>query len=280
MELPGITLVTPSLNQGRYLEATLRSVLDQAYPALDYRVMDGGSQDGSTDILRKYGEHLGYWESAPDKGQADAIFRGFEEGSGEVLGWLNSDDLLLPGALRRVGEWFGQNPDCECVVGASLLIDEAGDVRRDARGHVVFNPGLEMGFRHLLLVGCWGFNQPAVFWRRRAFFESGGFDRALQFAFDYDLFLRLARRRPICRMPVFLASFREHSASKTSTMDAVRERETREVRRRFGFVEPLSRRDRWEASYRAWRARMTYRVMKFRLLTGLATLPGGIAFLQ
>src|SRR4051812_44065291 len=109
-KLPRVTVVTPSFNQGRFLEATLRSVLNQQYPDLEYIVLDGGSTDGSVDILRRYAAQLAYWHTRKDAGQADAIATGFEMATGEVLCWVNSDDILLPGALHRVGAFFRDHP--------------------------------------------------------------------------------------------------------------------------------------------------------------------------
>lgn len=108
---PAISLVTCSFQQGKYLEQTLRSVLDQGYPGLEYIVIDGGSTDRSIDIIREYEPALSYWVSEPDRGQTDALVKGFRRATGEILGWLCSDDLLLPGALHAVGEFFARHPD-------------------------------------------------------------------------------------------------------------------------------------------------------------------------
>jgi glycosyltransferase involved in cell wall biosynthesis len=268
MNTPVITIVTPSFNQARFLEETLRSVLGQGYPALEYIVMDGGSTDGSAGIIRRYAPRLAHWESAPDRGQADAIFRGFERGTGEILGWLNSDDLLLPGALAAVADWFGRHPREECGIGASLLIDAETCGRRDARGRPAFNPGLGRGFSDLLHRGCSGFNQPAVFWRREAFRAVGGFDRDIRFCFDYDLFLRLARRRPIRGITAFLAAFREHDESKTALLQAVREAEQQELWRRHG-----RRTDDGACAWGAARERWAMRAVKLLLLARILRLP-------
>src|ERR1044071_5583992 len=116
-----ITVVTPSFNQAKYLETTLRSVHEQDYPCVEHIVMDGGSTDGSVEILRKYSAHLAYWCSEKDRGQADAIAKGFQRATGDILCWLNSDDVFLPGALRAVSEYFTRHPEAEVVCGGAYI---------------------------------------------------------------------------------------------------------------------------------------------------------------
>jgi glycosyltransferase involved in cell wall biosynthesis len=220
--LPKLTIVTPSYNQGIFIEKTIRSVLDQNYPNIEYIVMDGGSTDGSVEIIKRYENRLTYWESHRDDGQADAIYRGFERGTGEILGYLNSDDLLLPGCLEKVGNWFMKHPEEEWVVGGSVIIDPDGKpIIRSRRGIPEADLGVKVTFKRLLLHNCGGFHQPASFWRRDVFFASGGFDRSLRFCFDYDMYLRLAKRKNSGHIKSFLAAFRYHPASKTNTLDNV-----------------------------------------------------------
>jgi glycosyltransferase involved in cell wall biosynthesis len=124
--LPRITIVTPSFNQAAFIEETILSVLSQEYPSLEYIVMDGGSTDGSVEFIRKYEGKLAYWQSGKDKGQSDAISNGFARATGEILGWLNSDDTLAQGTLRRVGEFFAAHPDVDITYGNMYLIDPSG----------------------------------------------------------------------------------------------------------------------------------------------------------
>ena len=234
-EFPKISIVTPSYNQVDFIDATLKSVLDQGYPNLEYIVMDGGSTDGSVEIIKKYADRLVHWESAPDKGQADAIFRGFERATGEILGWVNSDDLLLPGCLERVGNWFRKHPEEEWVVGGSVIIDHDGKpVIRSRRGLPEGDLGVKVTFKRLLLHNCGGFHQPASFWKRDVFFANGGFDRSLRFCFDYDMYFRLAKRKSSGHMRSFLAAFRYHPVSKTSTLDEVFHAENEILWRKYG----------------------------------------------
>jgi len=234
LHLPRISIVTPSHNQAAFLEQTIRSVLDQDYPDLEYIVMDGGSTDGSVDIIRKYADCLAYWVSEKDNGQADAIMRGFQRATGDILAWVNSDDTLLPGALRRVGEYFARRPEVEVVVGGCIRVDEQGQpLRARGFGPVVCNLGTSQNLRKLLYWDL-GFAQPASFWRREAFFAVGGFDTSLRFCFDYDMYLRLAQRKPFGRIKAFLACFRVHSESKTSTLNEIRRQENELLWRRNG----------------------------------------------
>lgn len=233
-ELPKISIVTPSYNQASYLEDTLKSILNQNYPNLEYIVMDGGSTDGSVDIIKKYADRLTYWESAPDKGQADAIFRGFEHATGEILGWVNSDDLLLPGSLDKVGNWFRKHPEEEWVIGGSVLIDHYGKRIYARFGLPKADLGVKVTFKRLLLHNCGGFHQPASFWKRNVFFLGGGYDRSLRFCFDYDMYFLLAKRRNSGRIRSFLAAFRFHQDSKTSTLDNIFHKENEILWRKYG----------------------------------------------
>jgi len=183
--------------------------------------MDGGSNDGSVDIILAYADRLAYWVSAPDNGQADAIYRGFERCTGEIIGWVNSDDLLLPGCLYKVANYFISNPKKECVVGGCVIIDSKNNIIKDRLGLPVLNAGIKVTFDKLLYWGC-GFNQPASFWRRDVFFEVGGFDTSLKFCFDYDMYFRLAKRKAFGLLIDCIACFRIHETSKTYTLQHIR----------------------------------------------------------
>ena len=124
--LPKISIVTCSYQQGRYLDATMRSVLEQRYADVEYIVIDGASTDNSVDIIRRYADRLHYWVSEPDAGQTDALIKGFKHSTGEIQGWLCSDDLLLPGALEQVSRFFAEHPEVDAAYGDSIWIDSAG----------------------------------------------------------------------------------------------------------------------------------------------------------
>ena len=239
---PKISIVTPSYNQAQFLEETLRSVLLQGYPNLEYLVLDGGSTDGSKEIIEAYAPHLTYWRSEPDDGQSAAIREGFSRATGDILGWLNSDDLLLPGCLHNVARYFMQNPDAECVVGGTIVVDADNRVVRDRMGLPKISRGGIRTLKRLLLVDC-GFYQPASFWRRGTYSEVGALDPQFVFTMDYDLYLRFAARRPLNHVDKLLACFRFHPQSKTSRLQETRARESQMLRRRYSRSEisPLYR---------------------------------------
>lgn len=207
---PRITLVTPSFNQGRYLEEAIRSILLQGYPNLEYRVIDGGSGDGSVAIIRKYADWIDHWESAPDRGQTHAITKGFAGATGEVCGWLNSDDVFCPGALATLMALRAKNPRAVAWVGACQEIDAAGGQLR------VVTP--KIGEPDTF--GDWGFAvrfyQPACLFSRAAFERVGGLREELVYVMDVDLWLRLARAGAFasCDTPVAVA--RLHPEAKTT----------------------------------------------------------------
>jgi hypothetical protein len=213
--LPKFTVVTPSYQQGRFLQATLFSVLGQEGVRLDYIVRDGGSTDESLDVLKRFAPRLKAWASEPDGGQADAVRRGFEGldcGPDDLMAWVNSDDMLMPGALRHVAAYFARNPDVDVVYGHRILVDGEGhDIGR------WFTPR-----RSCFNLGIHDFiPQEAMFWRRRIWDKVGGIDASFQFSADWDLLLRFERAGArFHRMPWFLGLFRRHPAQKTATQAA------------------------------------------------------------
>lgn len=209
-QLPKISIVTPSFNQGEFLEQTILSVLNQNYPNLEYIILDGGSTDNSVDIIRKYEDQITFWESKPDNGQADAIYRGFTRASGDIIAWINSDDYYLAGALIAVGNYFTKYPSIEWLAGNATIVD--------SQGHELLKCyTTNISFDHLYYCDVL-FTQPSIFISRKAFFECGGFDKTLAFCMDYDLFLNLSLRSKPLQVPDFLSAFRYHTNAKTSTI--------------------------------------------------------------
>ena len=184
--LPKISLVTPSLNQGKFIRATIESVLSQGYPDLDYRVQDGGSADGTLAVLNEYEGRVPF-VSERDAGQADALNRGLARATGDVLGYLNSDDVLCPGALAAVGEAFASDPDLMFVWGRASYLNEAG---------APISPYLVRPDAMKRLADACFIAQPAAFFRRRVWEEVGPFDATLHHTMDYDYWLRIASRYP------------------------------------------------------------------------------------
>lgn len=261
---PKITIITPSYNQGQFLEETIRSVLLQNYPNLEYIIMDGGSSDKSLEIIKKYEPWLTYWVSEKDNGQADAIYRGFEKATGDIIGWLNSDDYLLPGALQKVAVSFMKNSEVEFVIGGGLVVDAEGRLIRKLYS---FPQTFES-----LLVGGQYFMQMSSFWRRDVYLAVGGLDSSLRFCFDYDLFLKLARRRTPAGFDAMLSAFRIHDVSKTSTIwETVALPEIEFIRQRYG-VESFSnehRQNLWNESNREF-----YRITREGILKDICRDPG------
>jgi hypothetical protein len=206
----GFAIVTPSFNQARFIEQTIVSVLDKEV-LLDYVVQDGGSTDGSVEIFHRHAARLPSWESATDRGQADAITRGFAKTTGrpeDLMAWLNSDDFYLPGALRFVGEWFAQHPTVDVLYGNRVVVDEKG--REITRWFLPRHDPSLLRLNDFV-------PQETLFWRRRIWDRVGGVDTSLQFAIDWDLLLRFQEAGAIiAHVPYFLACFRVHQAQKTS----------------------------------------------------------------
>ena len=198
---PAIAIVTPSFNQGHVLEATIRSVLDQGYPSLEYVVQDGGSTDGSVAILERYASRLLAWESAADGGQAAAINLGLRRTRGEIMAYLNSDDILMPGALAYVANYFRSHPEVDVVYGHRVLIDGNGD----EVGRWVLPPHDDRVIAFADFIP-----QETMFWRRRAWEAvGGGIDESFRFAMDWDLILRFRDAgMTFRRLPRFLGGFR------------------------------------------------------------------------
>jgi glycosyltransferase involved in cell wall biosynthesis len=225
---PKISIVTPSFNQGQFLEETIRSVLLQNYPNLEYIIMDGGSADNSVEIIKKYEKHLSYWISEKDNGQSDAIYRGFEKTTGKIIAWTNSDDYYLPGTFEHVAKIFSRDKEIECLIGTGGIVKEDGEI-------FVKHYSYNQNFDSLLCAGQL-FVQNACFWKRDVFFEIGGFDRCLQFCFDYDMFLRFAKRKQLSRTNRMLCIMRLHEYSKNTMLwDNIATKEIPLVQRRHGI---------------------------------------------
>ncbi len=223
---PTISIVIPSYQQGRYLARTLYSVLNQKYPALEFVIQDGGSSDETLDVINRFDPALSLWRSEPDDGQGDAINRGFRETTGEIMAWLNADDLLLPGSLAFVASYFAAHPEVDVVYGNRIMIDE-----HDGQIGTWVLPAHEdrvLGLADYV-------PQETLFWRRRIWEAAGGYvDPRFAYALDWDLLIRLrSAGAKMVRLPRFLGAFRVHAAQKTTADSSTGTIECDLIRRRL-----------------------------------------------
>lgn len=228
--LPRITIITPSYNQGRFIEQTIESILSQGYPDLEYIVLDGGSTDETIGILRKY-EHRLHWISEKDRGQPHAINKGLAMATGEVIAFLNSDDLYEPGALLAVGEFFARNPQAAWVTGKCRNIDQDG---REIRRWITLYKNLWLRLkRYEVLLVLNYISQPATFWRRQVMDEVGYMVETLYYTMDYEYWLRVGQRFRLWFINRYLACFRIHPASKSGSSAQAQFDEELEIVRRY-----------------------------------------------
>ncbi len=245
-ELSKISVVTPSYNQARFLERTIRSVLEQGYPNLEYLVIDGGSTDGSVEIIRRYEDRLAYWVSERDAGQSAAINRGLRRARGDVLCWLNSDDFFAPGTLGIVGRALRPGGDADVLVGDMAFVSETGE-------ELLTLPGRFDGLKAL---ACYwhGYHlhQPSIFWRREVTQSVGYLDEGLHLTMDYDYWLRMARGFRFVNAGRVLSFATRHGAAKTGgdNFRTYRQAQFRNVLRHF--ASPFTRKD-WDARAAVYR---------------------------
>jgi glycosyltransferase involved in cell wall biosynthesis len=226
---PLITVITPSFNQAQFIERTIHSVLDQRYPNLEYIVVDGGSTDGTLDILRRYEGQL-RWISEKDSGQSEAINKGFRLAKGEIVAWLNSDDIYLPGALEEVSRHFVEHPTVMMVYGEGYMIDENDKVKCRF-------PFTETKFDLWKLIYHGDYIlQQSTFFRRSVFDSIGLLDQSLHYTMDWDIFIRIGKRFGIDYVPEYLGSIREHGQAKTSTGGSRRFQEIKGTVRKHGLM--------------------------------------------
>ena len=208
---PLVSIITPSFNQARYLESTIRSVLDQDYPAIEYIIVDGGSTDGSLEIIQSFSDRLAWWVSEKDRGQTDAINKGLARARGEILAWLNSDDTYQPHAVAEAVACLRERPEVGLVYGDANFIDENGRVIGRFPAAQTDYRRLRQGYVHI--------PQQASFWRANLWHKVGPLDPSFYFAMDYDLWVRLAALAPVLYTGRLWANFRLHSQGKTINAD-------------------------------------------------------------
>ena len=211
MEYPLVSIVTPSYNQAKYLEETIQSVINQTYPNIEYIIIDGGSDDGTLDIIRKYELHIAWWVSEKDKGQTDAINKGFAKAKGEILAWLNSDDTYLPNAVDEAVAYLMAHPEVGMVYGDANYIDSQGSVIGKFNAQQTSYARLRRGGVYI--------PQQASFFRASLWEQVGPLVPSFYFAMDYDLWVRFAKIAEIHYFPRLWANFRLHDDAKTIAED-------------------------------------------------------------
>lgn len=259
VDLPRVTIVTPSFNQGQFLEETIRSVLLQSYPNLEYIIVDGGSTDDSVEIIRKYERWLTYWVSEPDRGQGSAINKGFRHSTGQIMGWLNSDDCLQLGAIWQIVSVFNRSPQTNLVCGYRQAIDANS---RHVRYEAYLKPE-KFSLSRICYVP-----QETVYWQRAVWEAVGELDESYQFALDFDYWQRvlLASYR-FDLLPRFISLFRLHADAKGERTLDVRKRELARIHLRYLHTAKTEVELRRELSPAWW-----WRMRFLRLLAGLRLL--------
>lgn len=261
MSEPKITIVTPSFQQAKFLEATMLSVLSQSFAPLEYMVIDGGSIDGSVEIIHRHADKLAYWCSESDDGQTAAINKGLRRAMGQIVGWLNSDDILLDGSLEKIAAAF-DDPNVQAVCGWVISIDENGT---PISRRVYPQPTIDVLLSRSLLP------QPTVFWRRELFRQIGFLDESFHVCMDLDFWVRLAGQGIVPKLiPSFTAGFRRHSDQKTDSRSEKWQTEEQSIWRRLHGTSADRKRLR-EAVPLAWRIR--YSLMKRAMKSGFYKYP-------
>ena len=225
MDYPKITIVTPSYNQGVFIEKTILSVISQGYPHLEYLVCDGGSTDETVEILRKYDWQITWWCSEKDKGQTDAINKGMRRATGDIVGWLNSDDVMLPGTLWTVARFYQQHPDTDFANGYTIEIDQDGKI---------------INFMHMVMSqfffkrGSYNISQLGMFWRREIFDKIGYLDESFHACMDVEWLIRVYEAGlRVRRINKNLGAIRIYEETKTAQHGDIWKRDAEEIRRKY-----------------------------------------------
>lgn len=236
MEYPKISIVTVSYNQCKFIEDNIKSVIEQNYPNVEHIIIDAGSTDGTIEILKKYDKHLN-WVSEPDKGQSDGLNKGFKKATGDIIGWINSDDKLAKNSLLKVGDFFNNNQNKIAVVGNQILINEKGEYLKTIKSRPYTHD--------YLLDHARGITQNSTFFKRAVFDEIGYIDESLHYAMDRDLFIRIASIKEMVYIPESLAEFRLQPNAKTSEGSYKFAKELIKIRKKYkgNFFSPGNRND-------------------------------------
>lgn len=260
--LPKISIITPSLDQGKFLEDTILSVLNQNYPNLDYIIIDGGSTDNSIEIISKYKKKLTYWISEPDKGQTNAINKGFEKATGDIINWINSDDLLAPGSLNCLTKEIRNSPNADFYFGDYRVIDK--------NGREIFSRKSPPYNFNTLFYGRQLSCQPAVFFKRSLLENIGYLDESFNFCMDTEFWIRAAcKGAKFKQVKFYIAITRFHDQAKTTRMQQILHDEHKMVVRRYNSLSFLGKHSKAENIYytlmnRFWRLAAALKRIVFR----------------
>ncbi|HEY5587484.1 MAG TPA: glycosyltransferase family 2 protein [Candidatus Paceibacterota bacterium] len=224
---PKISIITPSFNQGKYIEETILSVINQDYLNIEYLVIDGGSTDNTVDIIKKYENNITYWVSEKDSGQSEAINKGFKKATGDIVCWINSDDILMPDALKTVSEYFVMNQDIDFLNGYTLRIDKSSKI--------LFNHFILQPKKWYAKHGVYYVSQQAMFWRTKVFDEIGYLDETFHARMDQEFLVRLLLNNyKIGFVNSILGAIRIHEDTKTSQNSDIWENDKNELIKRYG----------------------------------------------
>ena len=255
MKYPKISIVTPSYNDARYIERTILSVIDQGYPNLEYIIIDGGSTDGSVDIIKKYQDRISYWISERDNGMYYAIQKGFERSSGDIMGWINSDDVLHPGSLFTIGQIFGDYPAVNWLEGFPNTIDEQGRIVYASSVYEVdklffYQKKHQHSFKYI--------QQESTYWRRDLWERAGAYiSTSYKYAGDFELWMRFFRMEKLHTVYALLGSFRLSNSGRASV-----EHYNDYVQETFSILEkyPLTRKEQAMLRYREFMEKVSFKL--------------------
>lgn len=226
---PKVSVITPSYNQGQFIEETILSVLNQTYPNIEYIIIDGDSNDNSVEIIKKYSEDLTYWVSEKDSGQTDAINKGFTIASGEIVCWINSDDILMPGALQEVVNYFTTFPECKILNGYTLRIDK--------NSNVMYNHFVPKPMRWFAKHGVYYINQPSMFFKKELINKLGFINEKYHARMDQEFVMRVLKNKiQFGKINKILAAIRIHDDTKTAQNGAIWEVDLVRLQEEYGSV--------------------------------------------
>jgi glycosyltransferase involved in cell wall biosynthesis len=227
---PKVSIVTPSYNQGQYLEETIKSVLNQNYPNLEYIIIDGGSSDNSVDIIKKYAAKHPFiqWVSEKDRGQSHAINKGFKKSTGNIVAWLNSDDVYESNAIFNQVDMLINNPDVMLVYGDAIIEDEVTGIKEKFKSAEPFDYYRLIHVNHMIM-------QPTTFWRRELFDKIGHLDESLNFTMDWEFWIRTGKNHKILYNPITIARAKDYKTTKTFSGGFTRLKEIKMIQQKYGW---------------------------------------------